>query len=92
MLQKSPCNRFRPFAWRAAVIGPVALAAGAALGQGPGTVQSFTNPSGTLKTFSTAGAIDPDGVHLPGIYVKRIFQGVDYQKRIERRMVRAGAA
>lgn len=31
------------------------------------------------------GALDPDEVHLPGIYVNRIFQGKDYQKRIEHR-------
>jgi 3-oxoacid CoA-transferase A subunit len=34
------------------------------------------------------GAIDPDQVHTPGIYVKRIFQGKGYEKRIERRVVR----
>src|ERR1700712_4376760 len=31
------------------------------------------------------GDIDPDHVHVPGIYVHRIFQGKDYEKRIERR-------
>ncbi|HVU53698.1 MAG TPA: CoA transferase subunit A [Puia sp.] len=34
------------------------------------------------------GAIAPDEVHVPGIYVHRIFQGKDYQKRIEKRTVR----
>jgi 3-oxoacid CoA-transferase subunit A len=34
------------------------------------------------------GAISPDEVHVPGIYVHRIFQGKDYQKRIEKRTVR----
>src|ERR1700748_2317092 len=34
------------------------------------------------------GELDPDQVHVPGIYVHRIFQGGDYQKRIERRTVR----
>jgi len=34
------------------------------------------------------GELDPDLVHTPGIYVKRIFQGVYAQKRIERRTVR----
>jgi 3-oxoacid CoA-transferase subunit A len=37
------------------------------------------------------GTIDPDQVHLPSIYVKRIFQGVEYEKRIERRTVRTAA-
>jgi 3-oxoacid CoA-transferase subunit A len=34
------------------------------------------------------GELEPDGIHTPGIYVDRIFQGVDYQKRIEQRTVR----
>jgi 3-oxoacid CoA-transferase subunit A len=35
------------------------------------------------------GALDPDHIHTPGIYVHRIFQGKDYEKRIEQRTVRA---
>jgi 3-oxoacid CoA-transferase subunit A len=34
------------------------------------------------------GEIEPDAVHTPAIYVKRIFQGTNYAKRIERRTVR----
>lgn len=34
------------------------------------------------------GEIDPDDVHVAGVYVHRIFQGKDYQKRIERKTVR----
>lgn len=34
------------------------------------------------------GDLEPDGVHTPAIYVKRIFQGTNYEKRIERRTVR----
>jgi 3-oxoacid CoA-transferase subunit A len=34
------------------------------------------------------GELDPDQVHVPGIYVHRIFQGHDYERRIERRTVR----
>ena len=37
------------------------------------------------------GAIDPDQVHVPGIYVHRIFQGANYQKRIEKRTIRLNA-
>lgn len=36
------------------------------------------------------GQIDPDRIHLPGIFVQRIFQGRNYEKRIERRTVRKG--
>jgi 3-oxoacid CoA-transferase subunit A len=31
------------------------------------------------------GALDPEMVHTPGVYVSRIFQGTDYEKRIEQR-------
>jgi 3-oxoacid CoA-transferase subunit A len=34
------------------------------------------------------GALDADNVHTPGIFVDAIFQGADYEKRIERRTVR----
>jgi 3-oxoacid CoA-transferase subunit A len=34
------------------------------------------------------GSLDPDQVHVPGIYVHRIFQGNNYEKRIERRTVK----
>ena len=37
------------------------------------------------------GAIDPDHVHLPGIYVDRIVLNPAPEKRIEQRTVRAGA-
>ena len=35
-----------------------------------------------------AGDLDPDLIHTPSIYVKRIFQGELFEKRIERRTVR----
>jgi 3-oxoacid CoA-transferase subunit A len=34
------------------------------------------------------GTLDPDQIHTPGIYVHRIFQGNNYEKRIEQRTVR----
>lgn len=34
------------------------------------------------------GALDPNTIHTPGIYVNRIFQGVAYEKRIEQRTIR----
>lgn len=34
------------------------------------------------------GELDPDAIHVPGIYVHRIFQGKNYQRRIERKTVR----
>jgi acyl CoA:acetate/3-ketoacid CoA transferase alpha subunit len=34
------------------------------------------------------GGIDPDQVHVPGIYVQRLVLGEGYQRWIERRTVR----
>ena len=34
------------------------------------------------------GELDPDQIHVAGVYVHRIFQGKNYEKRIERRTVR----
>ena len=36
------------------------------------------------------GAIDPDAVHTPGIYVQHILLGGPYEKRIEKRTVSRG--
>jgi len=41
-----------------------------------------------VEELVPAGAIDPDAVHVPGIFVKRLFQGSNYQKRIEKRTLR----
>ncbi|WP_372339135.1 CoA transferase subunit A [Cohnella sp. WQ 127256] len=35
------------------------------------------------------GELDPDEIHTPGIYVKRVLLGSNYEKRIERKTVRA---
>ncbi|HEU4470494.1 MAG TPA: CoA transferase subunit A [Flavisolibacter sp.] len=37
------------------------------------------------------GELDPDSIHVPSVYVHRIFQGRDYEKRIERKTVQLGA-
>ena len=41
-----------------------------------------------VEELVPAGELDPDHIHIPGIYVHRIFQGTDYEKRIEQRTVR----
>ncbi len=35
------------------------------------------------------GSFDPNQVHTPGVYVQRIFQGTNYEKRIEFRMTKS---
>ncbi len=41
-----------------------------------------------VEELVPAGTLDPDQVHIPGIFVQRIFQGEQYEKRIEQRTVR----
>jgi 3-oxoacid CoA-transferase subunit A len=41
-----------------------------------------------VEELVDAGELDPDQIHVPGIFVQRIFQGNDYEKRIEQRTVR----
>jgi 3-oxoacid CoA-transferase A subunit len=61
-----------------------------------GTAQNF-NPhcaaSGRItiaevEELVPVGTFDPDHIHTPGVYVQRIFQGKNYEKRIERRTTR----
>ncbi len=40
-----------------------------------------------VEELVPAGELNPDQIHIPGIFVQRIFQGVDYEKRIEQRTV-----
>lgn len=63
-----------------------------------GTARNF-NPDVATASYHTiaeveelvpTGELDPDHIHVPGIFVKKIFQGTGYQKRIERRMTRKG--
>lgn len=60
------------------------------------TANNFNQPMATagkitiaeVEELVEAGQLDPNEIHTPGIYVKRIFQGKNYEKRIERRTER----
>lgn len=60
------------------------------------TTRNFSTSMAKAGTITIAeveelvapGVLDPDSIHVPGIYVHRIFEGVAYEKRIERRTVR----
>jgi 3-oxoacid CoA-transferase subunit A len=60
------------------------------------TTRNFSSSMARAGTITIAeveqlvepGELDPDQVHVPGIYVHRVFQGSGYQKRIEKRTVR----
>jgi 3-oxoacid CoA-transferase subunit A len=61
------------------------------------TARNFNQPMATAANICVAeveevvpvGSLDPDGIHLPGIYVKRMIVGAPYDKKIEFRMTRA---
>jgi 3-oxoacid CoA-transferase subunit A len=42
-----------------------------------------------VEEIVAVGALDPDAIHTPGIFVQRIVAGAVYEKRIEKRTVRA---
>lgn len=45
-----------------------------------------------VEELVPVGSLDPDQIHTPGIFIKRLFVGKAYEKRIERRMVRPSEA
>jgi 3-oxoacid CoA-transferase A subunit len=61
-----------------------------------GTARNFNPMMATAGKITIAeveellpvGALDPNHVHTPGIFVQRIFQGDQYEKRIEQRTIR----
>jgi len=64
------------------------------------TARNFNQPMATAGKICVAeveevvpvGSLDPDQIHLPGIYVKRLIVGAPYDKKIEFRTVRAREA
>ena len=44
-----------------------------------------------VEELLEVGELDPNSIHVPGIFVQRIFEGKGYEKRIEQRTVRAKA-
>jgi 3-oxoacid CoA-transferase subunit A len=63
------------------------------------TARNFNQPMATSGRICVAeveevvpvGSMDPDSIHLPGIYVKRLIVGAPYDKKIEFRTVRTRA-
>lgn len=64
-----------------------------------GTARNFNPPMAMAGKITVAeveelvepGELDPNFIHTPGVFVQRIFQGVNYEKRIEQRTVREKA-
>lgn len=61
------------------------------------TARNFNAPAATCGQVCVAeveeivpvGSLDPDAIHLPGIYVQRLILGAPYDKKIEQRTTRA---
>ncbi len=61
-----------------------------------GTARNFNAPMAgagqitvaEVEELVPAGELDPNEINIPGIFVQRIFQGKNYEKRIEQRTVR----
>ncbi len=60
------------------------------------TARNFNQPMATagricaaeVEEIVSVGSLDPDAIHLPGIYVNRLVVGAPYDKKIEFRMTR----
>jgi len=60
------------------------------------TARNFNVPAATcgkvcvveVEEIVPTGSLDPDAIHLPGVYVQRLILGAPYDKRIEFRTVR----
>ena len=61
-----------------------------------GTARNFNPPMcgaakitvAEVEELVPAGELDPNQIHIPGIFIQRIFEGKNYEKRIEQRTVR----
>ena len=60
------------------------------------TARNFNQPAATcgkiciveVEEIVPVGSLDPDSIHLPGVYVQRMIVGAPYDKKIEFRTVR----
>ncbi len=60
------------------------------------TARNFNQPAATCGKYCVVeveeivpvGSLDPDAIHLPGVYVQRMIIGAPYDKKIEFRTVR----
>ena len=55
---------------------------------GPMMCQAARTTIAEVEHLVPVGDLEPDHVHVPGIYVDRVLQGAGYEKRIERRTLR----
>ncbi len=69
-------------AWRGDTLGNL-IYKGTARNFNPMMATAATITIAEVEELVPAGELDPNQIHTPGIYVNRIFEGKNYQKRIE---------
>jgi 3-oxoacid CoA-transferase subunit A len=74
-------------AWKGDTAGNLVFK-GTARNFNPNMAGAATITVAEVEELVPAGELDPNHIHVPGIFVKRIFQGEKYEKRIEQLTVR----
>ena len=74
-------------AWKGDTAGNL-IFKGTARNFNPNMCGAATITVAEVEELVPAGELDPNQIHIPGIFVQRIFQGEKYEKRIEQRTVR----
>ncbi|WBX73632.1 CoA transferase subunit A [Tenacibaculum pacificus] len=73
-------------AWKGDTAGNL-IFKGTARNFNPNMCGAATITIAEVEELVPAGTLDPNQIHIPGIFVQRIFQGEKYEKRIEQRTV-----
>ncbi|AWH73844.1 MULTISPECIES: CoA transferase subunit A [unclassified Dokdonia] len=74
-------------AWKGDAAGNL-IFKGTARNFNPNMCGAATITVAEVEELVPVGTLDPNQIHIPGIFVQRIFQGETYEKRIEQRTVR----
>jgi 3-oxoacid CoA-transferase subunit A len=74
-------------AWKGDAAGNL-IFKGTARNFNPNMCGAATITVAEVEELVPVGTLDPNQIHIPGIFVQRIFQGAKYEKRIEQRTVR----
>jgi len=73
-------------AWKGDAAGNL-IFKGTARNFNPNMCGAATVTVAEVEELYPAGALNPNDIHIPGIFIQRIFKGDDYQKRIEQRTI-----
>ena len=74
-------------AWKGDAAGNL-IFKGTARNFNPNMCGAATITVAEVEELVPVGSLDPNQIHIPGIFVQRIFQGKNYEKRIEKRTLR----